>query len=204
MPTFRAHYGNDALDGVIAAASKIMMGQRDDETQAAGTEEDHPIVKTKREAASKVEEAKCPDCKEDEHKGECKEEVSLDEDSPAYVIDKAGHRGKLVKRNDDGTVDVNVEGEGLVTMPATTWSAKIRKYAKEESFKPEGEEIGVVSVVHEEHGKGNTLPGTQVMEGDEIMACDVFFAEGVEFEVPVETLRLAEEKTLTFQHKKND
>ena len=51
-------FNNDAtgsLKGVIDAASKILMGVKDDDTAAAQTEEDHPIVKGQEDEA--VEEA---------------------------------------------------------------------------------------------------------------------------------------------------
>ena len=40
---------NKATQAVIDAASKIMMGVKDDETEAAQTEEEHPIVKDMKE-----------------------------------------------------------------------------------------------------------------------------------------------------------
>ena len=50
-------FNNDAtgsLKGVIDAASKILMGVKDDDTAAAQTEEDHPIVKGQNEEMKPV------------------------------------------------------------------------------------------------------------------------------------------------------
>ncbi len=191
----------DALKNVISAASKIMMGNNDEETRAAQTEDGHPIVTAKKaeieaKAAGVAEEEtnKADSVKEEEVQypsdtSELSEEELSELDTKSYVIDKDGHKGKLVKRLDDGTVEVNIEGEGNVKMSATTWSSKIRKYAAAESYKPQGETVGADLVSHSEFGDGQVIATTQVMEEDEIVAVDVMFEGEIKSGIPCYDLK---------------
>lgn len=123
-------------------------------------------------------------------------------DTKSYTIDAKGTKGKLVKRLDDGQVEVNIEGQGNVKMSATTWSSKLRKYATE-TFQPQGDMVSAATVSHQEFGDGQVLPGTQVMEGDEIVACDVMFGTDIKREVPVyELTEKCSDKKVHFTLKK--
>lgn len=91
-----------AMQGVIDAASKIMMGIKDSDTEAAQTEEDHPIVAA---AEEKVEEAKTLDTPA--------VEKSLKHDCATHVVHKEHGEGRCIPGMH--TLEETSEGEGIVT-----------------------------------------------------------------------------------------
>jgi hypothetical protein len=93
-------FGNNpaGLQGVMDAASKILTGVRDEETQAAATEEDHPIQKDLEAQKAEVEAVAAP------------EEEVVEEGKKLDPVDKKELKGKLKDREDkdidnDGDVD---------------------------------------------------------------------------------------------------
>ena len=96
---------NKAMQSVIDAASKIMMGVKDSETDAAQTEEDHPIVAAAAEEKAVAAEAKDLDTPA--------VEKSLKHDCATHVVHKEHGEGRCIPGMH--TLEETKEGEGIVT-----------------------------------------------------------------------------------------
>jgi hypothetical protein len=94
--------GSKATQAVIDAASKILMGVRDEETADATSEENHPIVKDKEE---KVEEAA--------ELNAANAEKELKHDCATHVVHKEHGEGRCVPGMH--TLEENEDGTGYVT-----------------------------------------------------------------------------------------
>ena len=97
-----------AMQGVIDAASKIMMGVKDADTDAAQTEDAHPIVQAAKEdkAEPAVEESKDLD--------QAGAEKALKHDCATHVVHKEHGEGRCIP-GEHTLVESDVEGEGYVT-----------------------------------------------------------------------------------------
>ena len=94
---------NKAMQNVIDAASKIMMGVKDSDTDAAQTEEDHPIVAAaKEEVAVESKDLDTPAV-----------EKSLKHDCATHVVHKEHGEGRCIPGMH--TLEETSELEGVVT-----------------------------------------------------------------------------------------
>ena len=94
---------NKAMENVIAAASKIMMGVKDSDTDAAQTEDDHPIVAAaKEEVAVESADLDSPAV-----------EKSLKHDCATHVVHKEHGEGRCIPGMH--TLEETSELEGVVT-----------------------------------------------------------------------------------------
>ena len=95
---------NKAMQNVIDAASKIMMGVKDSDTAAAQTEEDHPIVAAaKEEVAVESKDLDTPAV-----------EKSLKHDCATHVVHKEHGEGRCIPGMHT-LEEGEQEGEGYVT-----------------------------------------------------------------------------------------
>ncbi len=184
---------NKATQAVIDAASKIMMGVKDDETEAAQTEEDHPIVKQAQAQAEGMDPVG-------------KADADIDNDGDEDESDKYLHkRRKAIKKT--------MKKESI-ELPDYVVEAIEEVLANDESFVvelDEAEDIDAASadkalkhdcathVVHKEHGEGQCVPGMHTLEENEdgetgyVTHYDVMFREGLVQDVPVEDLEIVSE-----------
>ncbi|MDA9002820.1 hypothetical protein N9J19_00460 [bacterium] len=94
---------NKAMQNVIDAASKIMMGVKDSDTDAAQTEDDHPIVAAaKEEVAVESADLDSPAV-----------EKSLKHDCATHVVHKEHGEGRCIPGMH--TLEETSELEGVVT-----------------------------------------------------------------------------------------
>ncbi len=94
---------NKAMQNVIDAASKIMMGVQDEQIQAAQTEDDHPIVAAaKEEVAVESKDLDTPAV-----------EKSLKHDCATHVVHKEHGEGRCIPGMH--TLEETSELEGVVT-----------------------------------------------------------------------------------------
>ena len=97
---------NKAMQNVIDAASKIMMGIKDSDTAAAQTEEDHPIVAAAAEEKEAAVESK------DLDSGNA--EKALKHDCATHVVHKEHGEGRCIPGMHT-LEEGEQEGEGYVT-----------------------------------------------------------------------------------------
>lgn len=94
---------NKAMQNVIDAASKIMMGVKDEATEAAQTEDDHPIVAAaKEEVAVESKDLDTPAV-----------DKSLKHDCATHVVHKEHGEGRCIPGMH--TLEETSELEGVVT-----------------------------------------------------------------------------------------
>jgi hypothetical protein len=92
-----------AMQNVIDAASKIMMGVQDEQTAAAQTEDDHPIVAAKKEEiAAESADLDSPEV-----------EKSLKHDCATHVVHKEHGEGRCIPGMH--SLEESTEGLGTVT-----------------------------------------------------------------------------------------
>lgn len=190
---------NKATQAVIDAASKIMMGVKDDETEAAQTEEDHPIVKqAQAEGMDPVGKA----------------DADIDNDGDEDESDKYLHkRRKAIKK---------AMKKESIELPDYVVEAIEEVLASDESFAVELDEADDVDadsadkalkhdcathVVHKEHGEGQCVPGMHTLEENEdgtgyVTHYDVMFREGLVQDIPVEDLEIVSEMSHGHSRKK--
>jgi hypothetical protein len=94
-----------AMQGVIDAASKIMMGVQDEEAKAAQTEEDHPIVQAHKDELEAQKESKDLDTPA--------VEKSLKHDCATHVVHKEHGEGRCIPGMH--SLEETSEDEGIVT-----------------------------------------------------------------------------------------
>ena len=199
--------GNKATQAVIDAASKILMGVKDDETAKAQTEEEHPAIDPKNQ---ELEEAKMTS-KEKMKKGLYNsmdpvgnEDQDIDNDGDSDKSDKyLAKRRKAIKKA--------MAKEG-VELPDYVYEAIEEALANDPDFVIESEDLDASSaskalthdcakhVVHKEHGEGQCVPGMHTLEEDEdnpghgyVTHYDVMFDDGIVEDVPVEDLEIVSE-----------
>jgi hypothetical protein len=112
---------NKAMQNVIDAASKIMMGVKDSDTDAAQTEDSHPIVQAKKEELA-TEGKKKMSSKEKMAKGLYNEaddldgpavDKSLKHDCATHVVHKEHGEGRCIPGMH--SLEETSEDEGIVT-----------------------------------------------------------------------------------------
>jgi len=207
--------GSKATQAVIDAASKILMGVKDDETAKAQTEDQHPAIDPKNQ--EDVQEAKKMSSKEKMAKGLYNEKKKMDpvgdedgdvdndgdmDDSDNYLM----KRRKAIKKA--------MAKEGF-ELPDYVVEAIEEVLAEDEDFEvqlDEAEDLDASSaskaldhdcakhVVHKEHGEGQCIPGMHTLEEDEnnpgtgyVTHYDVMFGDKIVEDVPVEELEIVSE-----------
>ena len=202
-----------ATQAVIDAASKILMGVKDEETAKAQTEEDHPAIAPENQ---EVAEGKKMSSKEKMAKGMYnekkmdavgKEDGDIDNDGDMDDSDEyLSKRRKAIKKA--------MAKEGF-ELPDYVVEAIEDVLAEDEDFKVELDEADDLDadsaskalqhdcakhVVHKEHGEGQCVPGMHTIVEDEdnpgtghVTHYDVMFGDNIVEDVPVEELEIVTE-----------
>ena len=202
-----------ATQAVIDAASKILMGVKDDETAKAQTEEEHPAIDPKNQ--EDVQEGKKMSSKEKMAKGLYNEKKKMDpvgnEDGD---VDNDGDMDDsdkfLTKRRK--AIKKAMAKEGF-ELPGYVVDAIEEALAEDPDFEVQLDEAddldaGSASkalmhdcakhVVHKEHGEGQCVPGMHTLEEGEdgvgfVTHYDVMFGDTIVEDVPVEDLEIVSE-----------
>lgn len=190
-----------ATQAVIDAASKILMGVKDDETAAAQTESDHPIAKQGEQASFvNKEEVELEEKKKLDKVGKEDGDVDNDgdeDDSDEYLMKKR----KAIKKA--------MAKEGF-ELPEYVVEAIEEVLAEDPDFVVEAEDLDADAsskalqhdcakhVVHKEHGEGQCVPGMHTLEENEdgtgyVTHYDVMFGDTIVEDVPVEELEIVSE-----------
>lgn len=190
-----------ATQAVIDAASKILMGVKDDETAAAQTESDHPIAKQGEQASFvNKEEVELEEKKKLDKVGKEDGDVDNDgdeDDSDEYLMKKR----KAIKKA--------MAKEGF-ELPDYVVEAIEEVLAEDPDFVVEAEDLDADSsskalqhdcakhVVHKEHGEGQCVPGMHSLVENEdgtahVTHYDVMFGDKIVEDVPVEELEIVSE-----------
>ena len=142
---------NKAMQNVIDAASKIMMGVQDEQTQAAQTEQDHPIVAAAKEEVAT--EGKKMSSKEKMAKGLYNEKAKMDPVGKADAdIDNDG--------DVDDSDDYLKNRRKKIKASMKNEAADLDTPAVEKELKHDC----ATHVVHKEHGEGRCVPGMHTLE----------------------------------------
>ena len=205
--------GSKATQAVIDAASKILMGVKDDETAKAQTEDQHPAIDPKNQ--EDVQEGKKMSSKEKMAKGLYNEKKKMDpvgdEDGD---VDNDGDMDDsdkfLMKRRK--AIKKAMAKEGF-ELPGYVVDAIEEALAEDPDFEVQLDEAddldaGSASkalmhdcakhVVHKEHGEGQCVPGMHTLEEGEdgvgfVTHYDVMFGDTIVEDVPVEDLEIVSE-----------
>ena len=190
-----------ATQAVIDAASKILMGVKDDETAAAQTENDHPAAKHGTQASFvNKEEVELEEKKKLDKVGKEDGDVDNDgdeDDSDEYLMKKR----KAIKKA--------MAKEGF-ELPDYVVEAIEEVLAEDPDFVVEAEDLDADSsskalqhdcakhVVHKEHGEGQCVPGMHSLVENEdgtahVTHYDVMFGDKIVEDVPVEELEIVSE-----------
>ena len=200
-----------ATQAVIDAASKILMGVKDDETAKAQTEEEHPakpgnVQENLQEKMSSKEKMK---------KGLYNKESKMDPvGSEDGDVDNDGDMDKsdkyLMKRRK--AIKKAMAKEGF-ELPDYVVEAIEEVLANDPDFEvqlDEAEDLDAASsskalmhdcakhVVHKEHGEGQCVPGMHTLEEGEdgvgfVTHYDVMFGDNLVEDIPVEELEIVSE-----------
>ena len=199
-----------ATQAVIDAASKILMGVKDDETAAAQTESEHPIAKQGEQAKFvNKEEVELEEKKKLDKVGKEDGDVDNDgdeDDSDEYLMKKR----KAIKKA--------MAKEGF-ELPDYVVEAIEEVLAEDPDFVVEAEDLDADSsskalqhdcakhVVHKEHGEGQCVPGMHSLVENEdgtahVTHYDVMFGDTIVEDVPVEELEIVSEMSHGHPRKK--
>jgi hypothetical protein len=202
---------NNATQAIIDAASKILMGVKDDDTAKAQTEEEHPAV-VHAEGMSSKEKMKKGLYNSTDPVG--KEDGDIDNDGDKDESDKYLHkRRKAIKK---------AMAKEQLELPDYVIEAIEDALVEDETFEvqlDEAEDLDAASadkalqhdcakhVVHKEHGEGQCVPGMHTLEENEdgtgyVTHYDVMFKEGIVENVPVEELEIVTEMSHGHPRKK--
>ena len=211
-----------ATQAVIDAASKILMGVKDQETADAQTESDHPIAKQGQQASfvnkEEVELEEKMSSKEKMKKGLYNsmdpvgdEDGDVDNDGDMDKSDKY-----LMKRRK--AIKKAMKKEGF-ELPDYVVEAIEEVLAQDEDFVVESEDLDADAsskalqhdcakhVVHKEHGEGQCVPGMHSLVENEdgtahVTHYDVMFGDTIIEDVPVEELEIVSEMSHGHPRKK--
>jgi len=202
---------NKATQAIIDAASKILMGVKDDDTAKAQTEEEHPAV-VHAEGMSSKEKMKKGLYNSMDPVG--KEDGDIDNDGDKDESDKYLHkRRKAIKK---------AMAKEQLELPDYVIEAIEDALVEDETFEvqlDEAEDLDAAAadkalqhdcakhVVHKEHGEGQCVPGMHTLEENEdgtgyVTHYDVMFKEGIVENVPVEELEIVTEMSHGHPRKK--
>ena len=196
-----------ATQAVIDAASKILMGVKDDETAKAQTEEEHPAVTQAEAKMSSKEKMKKGLYNKEAMDPVGKEDGDVDNDGDMDKSDKY-----LMKRRK--AIKKAMKKEGF-ELPDYVMEAIEEALAEDPDFEiqlDEADDLDASSaskalnhdcakhVVHKEHGEGQCVPGMHTIVEDEenpgtghVTHYDVMFGDTIVEDVPVEELEIVSE-----------
>ena len=190
-----------ATQAVIDAASKILMGVKDDETAAAQTESDHPIAKQGEQASFvNKEEVELEEKKKLDKVGKEDGDVDNDgdeDDSDEYLMKKRKAIKKAMAKEGFELPDYVVEAIEEVLAEDPDFVVEAEDLDADASSKALQHDCAK-HVVHKEHGEGQCVPGMHSLVENEdgtahVTHYDVMFGDKIVEDVPVEELEIVSE-----------
>lgn len=199
-----------ATQAVIDAASKILMGVKDDETAAAQTESDHPIAKQGQQAKFvNKEEVELEEKKKLDKVGKEDGDVDNDgdeDDSDEYLMKKRKAIKKAMAKEGFELPDYVVEAIEEVLAEDPNFVVEAEDLDADASSKALQHDCAK-HVVHKEHGEGQCVPGMHSLVENEdgtahVTHYDVMFGDTIIEDVPVEELEIVSEMSHGHPRKK--
>ena len=199
-----------ATQAVIDAASKILMGVKDDETAAAQTESDHPIAKQGEQAKFvNKEEVELEEKKKLDKVGKEDGDVDNDgdeDDSDEYLMKKRKAIKKAMAKEGFELPDYVVEAIEDVLAEDPDFVVEAEDLDADASSKALQHDCAK-HVVHKEHGEGQCVPGMHSLVENEdgtahVTHYDVMFGDTIVEDVPVEELEIVSEMSHGHPRKK--
>ena len=199
-----------ATQAVIDAASKILMGVKDDETAAAQTESDHPIAKQGEQASFvNKEEVELEEKKKLDKVGKEDGDVDNDgdeDDSDEYLMKKRKAIKKAMAKEGFELPDYVVEAIEEVLAEDPDFVVEAEDLDADASSKALQHDCAK-HVVHKEHGEGQCVPGMHSLVENEdgtahVTHYDVMFGDKIVEDVPVEELEIVSEMSHGHPRKK--
>ena len=190
-----------ATQAVIDAASKILMGVKDDETADAQTESDHPIAKHGEQAKFvNKEEVELEEKKKLDKVGKEDGDVDNDgdeDDSDEYLMKKRKAIKKAMAKEGFELPDYVVEAIEEVLAEDPDFVVEAEDLDADASSKALQHDCAK-HVVHKEHGEGQCVPGMHSLVENEdgtahVTHYDVMFGDTIVEDVPVEELEIVSE-----------
>jgi len=199
-----------ATQAVIDAASKILMGVKDQETADAQTESDHPIAKQGQQASFvNKEEVELEEKKKLDKVGDEDGDVDNDgdeDDSDEYLMKKRKAIKKAMKKEGFELPDYVVEAIEEVLAEDPDFVVEAEDLDADASSKALQHDCAK-HVVHKEHGEGQCVPGMHSLVENEdgtahVTHYDVMFGDTIIEDVPVEELEIVSEMSHGHPRKK--
>ena len=199
-----------ATQAVIDAASKILMGVKDQETADAQTESDHPIAKQGQQASFvNKEEVELEEKKKLDKVGKEDGDVDNDgdeDDSDEYLMKKRKAIKKAMAKEGFELPDYVVEAIEEVLAEDPDFVVEAEDLDADASSKALQHDCAK-HVVHKEHGEGQCVPGMHTLEENEdgtgyVTHYDVMFGDTIIEDVPVEELEIVSEMSHGHPRKK--
>ena len=199
-----------ATQAVIDAASKILMGVKDQETADAQTESDHPIAKQGQQASFvNKEEVELEEKKKLDKVGQEDGDIDNDgdeDDSDEYLSKKRKAIKKAMKKEGFELPDYVVEAIEEVLAEDPDFVVEAEDLDADSSAKALQHDCAK-HVVHKEHGEGQCVPGMHSLVENEdgtahVTHYDVMFGDTIVEDVPVEELEIVSEMSHGHPRKK--
>jgi len=199
-----------ATQAVIDAASKILMGVKDQETADAQTESDHPIAKQGQQASFvNKEEVELEEKKKLDKVGDEDGDIDNDgdeDDSDEYLSKKRKAIKKAMKKEGFELPDYVVEAIEEVLAEDPDFVVEAEDLDADASSKALQHDCAK-HVVHKEHGEGQCVPGMHSLVENEdgtahVTHYDVMFGDTIVEDVPVEELEIVSEMSHGHPRKK--
>jgi hypothetical protein len=190
-----------ATQAVIDAASKILMGVKDQETADAQTESDHPIAKQGQQASFvNKEEVELDEKKKLDKVGQEDGDIDNDgdeDDSDEYLSKKRKAIKKAMAKEGFELPDYVVEAIEEVLAEDPNFVVEAEDLDADASSKALQHDCAK-HVVHKEHGEGQCVPGMHSLVENEdgtgyVTHYDVMFGDTIVEDVPVEELEIVSE-----------
>ena len=190
--------GNKATQAVIDAASKILMGVKDDETAKAQTEEEHPAIDPKNQELDEAKKAKLDAPGEED--GDIDNDGDSDQ-SDAFLAKKRKAIKKAMAKEGFELPDYVVEAIEEVLAEDPDFEVEMLDEAEDLDAGNASKALDhdcAKHVVHKEHGEGQCVPGMHTLEENEdgtgyVTHYDVMFGDTIVEDVPVEELEIVSE-----------
>ena len=193
-----------ATQAVIDAASKILMGVKDDETAKAQTEEEHPAVTQAEAKMSSKEKMKKGLYNSMDPVGDEDGDVDNDGDmdkSDKYLMKRRKAIKKAMKKEGLELPDYVIEA--IEEVLAEDPDFDIEQLDEAEDLDADSSSKALMHdcakhVVHKEHGEGQCVPGMHTLEEGEdgvgyVTHYDEMYDDGIVEDVPVEELEIVSE-----------
>lgn len=199
-----------ATQAVIDAASKILMGVKDQETADAQTESDHPIAKQGQQASFvNKEEVELEEKKKLDKVGQEDGDIDNDgdeDDSDEYLSKKRKAIKKAMAKEGFELPDYVVEAIEEVLAEDPDFVVEAEDLDADASSKALQHDCAK-HVVHKEHGEGQCVPGMHSLVENEdgtahVTHYDVMFGDTIVEDVPVEELEIVSEMSHGHPRKK--